>query len=647
MFKKLIFTIVCTVATFTVTPLQAQEQASLADRAYQFYLAGEYAKAAEMYSRVQDKKALTVKEMEVVADAYFQVNEYALAEQWLERLNAHDASKAESVLNYAHVLKINGKYADAKASYTLYGQRFPAEKDVSIFIAGCDSAILWMAKPTTHHIQNEAALNTSLAEFGVLPLSNGILYTAEPALTSVKISGMTGKAYSKIFSASRDDDGVTLKYPVLMDAIFNQASYHVGPVASNEQQDVLYVTRTYMGNGAEKVKRDGMRFKKYNLELIIYKKQGDSWLAEPFPYNNVEQYSLGHATLSTDGRLLYYASDMPGGRGGIDIWYSELQSDGTWGKPQNAGQEINAAGDELFPSVFADSLYFSSNSYAGMGGLDIFKVIGQKADFRSRENLKYPVNSSADDFAFVVSADDEDQQYGYISSNRSGGAGYDDIYSFIYTKPNDAKVYLKAKIYDKASASLAGAQVKLYDAAGVLLSKIAVDGTDFQQVLERRTAYKVVVSREGFMSDSLLVPALNIKRDTTLMVNFYLQPVNKKGISFVLENIYYDFGKDVIRKDAALVLDQIVHVMNENPTLQIELSSHTDSRGADKYNLKLSERRAKSAVDYIISKGISRERLQAKGYGETKLVNRCGNGVDCTEDEHQANRRTEVKVLSF
>lgn len=647
MLKKLIYTIACTLVVFTATPVQAQEQASLADRAYQFYLAGEYAKAADIYSRVQERKSLSSKEMEIVADAYFQINEYQLAEQWLAKLNSTEASNAESVLNYAHLLKINGKYEAAKNGYQLYKQRFPSGTDVNVFIAGCDSAMLWLAKPTDHTINNEKAINTSLAEFGVLPLSNGVLYTAEPALTSLKVSGMTGKAYSKLFSASRDEDAVSLKYPLLMDAVFNQAEYHVGPVASNEAQDVLYVTRTYMGSATEKVKRDGMRFKKYNLELVIYKKQGDTWRAEAFPYNDVQNYSLGHATLSTDGKVLYYASDMPGGKGAVDIWYSELQADGTWGKPQNAGPEINGAGDELFPSVFADSLYFSSNSYAGMGGLDIFKVVGQKANFSNRINLKYPINSSADDFAFVVSADDEDQQYGYLSSNRVGGVGYDDIYSFIYTKPNFAKVYLKAQVFDKGNATLAGAKVKVFTATGKLLANFDVEGTAFNYEFERKTAYKVLVSKEGFMSDSLLVPALNIRRDTTLAVNFQLQAVNKKGISFVLENIYYDFGKDEIRKDAALVLDQIVYVMAENPSLAIELSSHTDSRGADKYNLKLSERRAKSAVDYIISKGIAKERLQAKGYGERRLVNGCADGVACTEDEHQANRRTEVKVLAY
>ncbi|SMG27630.1 OmpA family protein [Sphingobacterium psychroaquaticum] len=647
--NKLFFAIVGCIFLLLANNVGAQEQASLADKAHQFYLAGEYAKAADMYNRVQQSRKLSNKEMAAVADAYYQINAYTDAEKWLEKLVASDPTKADVALKHARLVKINGKYEEAKAKFLAFQQRFPQGKDVRVEIAGCDSALLWMAQATKHTIKNEHEVNTSRAEFAVLPLSNGALYTAEPAIQSTKISGMTGQAYLKVFSAGRDQDGISLKYPVLMEDVFNSADYHVGPVATNEKQDVLFVTRTYMGKDAEKVKRDSMRFKRYNLELIVYRKQGSSWIGEPFPYNNVEKYSLGHAALNTDGNVLYFASDMPGGKGGVDIWFSEKNSDGSWGKPQNAGPEINGNGDEMFPSVFADTLYFSSDSYASMGGLDIFKAVGQKAAFSGRQSLRYPVNSSADDFAFVVSADDEERQYGYLASNRSGGAGSDDIYSFVYNKPRTkVTITLAGKVYDKATSELLReSRVHMFDNNGGLLSSFAVSDSHFDKELEPKTAYKFVVFKEGYMSDSLFVSGVTARRDTTLFANFRLQPVNKKGISFVLDNIYYDFDKYDIRSDAAVVLDQLVKVMKDNPTLRIELSSHTDSRGSDKYNLVLSQHRARSAVEYIVSRGIERERLVAKGYGEMKLVNKCANGVTCSEEEHQANRRTEVEVLAY
>src|SRR5690606_38879226 len=189
---------------------------------------------------------------------------------------------------------------------------------------------------------------------------------------------------------------------------------------------------TYDGKDAERFRKGGTKWRKQNLELKIYRQSGDSWVEEDFPYNDVERYSLGHATLSSDGRTLYYASDMPGGYGGVDIWYSELQTDGSWGAPQNAGSTINTSGDEMFPNIHGDILYFSSNGHIGMGGLDIFLAHGARSNFETPINLGHPVNSASDDFSFLIVEEDEETKYGYLSSNRMGGYGSDDIYSFNY-----------------------------------------------------------------------------------------------------------------------------------------------------------------------------------------------------------------------
>lgn len=630
-----------------IQPLFSQEQPGRKARAEQEFLRMEYANAAQSYEElVLDKKNPKTLDMERLAESYYYIKRYDLAENWFSRVvMLSDASK-EAHLKYAEVLKQQGKYPEAKEQYGKYTSKYGASQEIDRAIIGADSAAYWMQHPTKHQIKNEQAVNTALAEFGLTPTANGALYAAEPNSLLKEKSGMTGQAYLKVYSAERRMDG-SLHYPNLMTEVFNNSAYHVGPVAVNQANDMLFLTRTYAGKDAQKYKANAQRWKKQNLELRIYKKNGETWVEGDFPFNNVKEYSLGHAALNKDETILYYASDMPGGQGGVDIWYSELQSDGTWSAPQNAGNQINTTGDEMFPAVEGDDLYFSSTGHIGMGGLDIFRVKGAKSSFSKPINMGYPVNSASDDFAFVNSMDDDNHTMGYLSSNRLGGVGSDDIYSFTLTKPR-LNIELITIVKDKKTGDiLVQSVVMLYDQKNVVARGSTDNNGSINFDLDKGIAYKVYGEKEGYMADSALVSAVFPKQDTTIRVTLNLQPVNKVGEKFVLENIYYDFDKHNIRPDAALILDKLVATMRNNPTLKIELSSHTDSRGSDSYNMKLSQKRAQSAVDYIVSKGIDRERMVAKGYGETRLVNQCANGVKCTPEEHQANRRTEVEVLAY
>src|SRR5690606_25568862 len=335
--------------------------------------------------------------------------------------------------------------------------------------------------------------------------------------------------------------------------------------------------------------------------------------------------------------------------GGTDIWYSERQADGSWGEPVNAGPAINSAGDELFPNIGPESrLYYSSDGFAGMGGLDVFQAEGEKDQWATPVNMKYPVNSPGDDFAYITNYEGEEGIAGYLSSNRPGGQGSDDIYSFTFEKPKII-IVLKGTTADKHTGErLAGTGVTLYDGNREIVAKRSSDGSGtFEFVLDPDKSYTVLGQKEKYHADSARVSTVGIKQSDTLEVALLLEPVFEVGKTFELENIYYDFDKHNIRPDAAAVLDELVRTLRDNPTLRIELSSHTDSRGSDAYNLALSQRRAQSAVDYLVSRGIARERMEAKGYGETRLVNDCGNGVPCSAEQHQANRRTEVTVLEY
>ncbi|MBE8719465.1 OmpA family protein [Sphingobacterium pedocola] len=625
----------------------AQEQPSRRSRAELLYNKLEYANAAAAYEKLVDVKKPRTEDMERLADSYRRINEYELAENWYSRVVLEPDHKQESLLHYAEVLKKRGRYAEASKQYIAYQEKYGIADDITRYAKGADSAVVWMKSPSLHNLRNEAAINTDLSEFSLVPTSGGVIYAGEPHGLLDNKSGMTGQSYLKVYAANRERDG-ELSYPNTMEGAFNSALYHVGPVAVNAAEDVLYVTRTYPGKESEKYRADGLKWRKHNLELKIYRKNGTDWSEEDFAYNNVEEYSLGHAALSTDGSVLYYASDMPGGQGGVDIWYSELQSDGSWDAPKNAGSTINSAGDEMFPSVFGDTLYFSSDGRVGMGGLDIYKSIGNRSTFSTPENLRYPLNSASDDFAYVVAANSDDIIYGYLSSNRTGGRGGDDIYSFSYSKPKFI-IVLEGLTRDKDTGELLPATtVTLFHEGKEIAAKGVTDKDGrITFTLNRGEPYRLLAEKTGYHSDSTRVESLFPTRDTTVKVVMNLQPIYTVGDKFVLENIYYDFDKHNIRKDAALILDQLVATMRDNPTLRIELSSHTDSRGSDSYNEKLSQRRAQSAVDYIVTRGIARDRLVAKGYGEKRLVNKCSNGVPCSIADHQANRRTEVEVLAY
>ncbi len=627
----------------------AQEQPSLRDRAEELYRKYEYANAVKLYTKLADTRNPRLQDLERLADSYWQMKDYESAENWYARVVQREDASPDNLLHYGEVLKVNGKYREAKQQLEAYAARTGNASAVAIQVAGCDSALRWMASPTLHRLRNETAVNTTNSEFAVFPIGGNVYFAGEPEGESLKGTyGWTGNAFLRVYTAPLSSAG-TLGTPSLAEASINEVKYHIGPVVAEKDGNTLYATRTYAGKDGEFQKEAGRRYRTNMLELYSYRKVDGDWVAEPFAYNNVKAYSVGHAALSPDESVLYFSSDMPGGQGGTDIWYSERQADGAWGNPVNAGPAINSGGDELFPSIAPDgTLYYSSDGFAGMGGLDVFKSIGSKTNWTRPENLKYPVNSASDDFAYLIYAEDEEGFRGFLSSDRRGGKGGDDIYSFSFEKPRII-IILQGTTSDKATGErLPATSVTLYDGVReIVAKKNSSDAGTFEFILDANRDYTVLGQKEGYHADSAKVSTLGITKSDTLHVALLLEPIFKVGQTFELENIYYDFDKHNIRPDAAEILDELVRTLRDNPTLKIELSSHTDSRGSHAYNEALSQRRAQSAVDYLVSRGIARERMVAKGYGETKLVNRCADGVPCSRDEHQANRRTEVTVLEY
>ena len=371
-------------------------------------------------------------------------------------------------------------------------------------------------------------------------------------------------------------------------------------------------------------------------------------LKEKMPFNHVD-YSIGHPALSHDDKQLYFVSDMPGGMGETDIYVVDINDDGSFGVPRNLGNKINSYKREMFPYIGKDNiLYFSSDGHGGHGELDIFASKIYDNTVSEPLNLEMPINSEADDFAFII---DDMKDRGFFSSNREEGKGDDDIYSFLALPGLYIHCIHEVRGVVRSQSTgqpLPGATVELRDHAGEVLETVTASSVDATYSLNKTlcdSTFVVVGMHKGYLNDEQTINTVNDTGADALVLDLNLPDQfisNKVNIN----TIYFDFDKSNIRPDAAKELDKVVQVMNAYPALTIEAGSHTDSRASDAYNLKLSERRAKSTVDYIVSKGIDASRIIHKGYGETQLVNNCANGVKCSKEEHQANRRTEFKITN-
>ncbi|TSJ39276.1 OmpA family protein [Mucilaginibacter corticis] len=602
--KKVAFIIL--LATTFLARVSAQEQPTkqkLADNLFERY---EYFKSLNIYLELANKSQPKYAVVERIADCYRLMNDYENAEIWYQKAIAYPEGAIIDHFYYAEVLLRNKKFADAREQYKVYYQVENGDQ-LPFKLATCDSAEKWINNPSTAFtVINEQKYNTKYSDWGLnYEGPSGFVFTSDRILPKQKndIYNRNGNGYFKMYHTTGENGVGLLELKTEKNPIF-EAVYNVGPMVLTNSGDTAYITITTTlpkGKLSVDAKVSGGTESLYTrrLQLIVATKTAGKWTNfKSFPYNNVNEYSVGHATLSKDGKVIYFTSDMPGGQGKTDIWYCIKQPDGTWGQPVNCGNVINTKEDEFFPTLNDNNtLYFSSNGLPGMGGLDIFKTKGEKSTWIKPVNLKTPVNSTSDDFYFVT----RDSLSGYFSSNREGGSGSDDVYSFGYKPPPEtkhpAKNALTAKNGQVSSSSKNG---------------------NGKPTLANRSAQEPLAR----------IVSLN------------------KGDGFIIKNIYYNLDKSNIRPDAAVELDELVQILKQRPTIRLEVGAHTDSRAPAAYNMALSIRRAHSAVDYLVARGIASDRLVPRGYGETRLLNNCTKGRFCTEAEHQLNRRTELRILS-
>ncbi len=620
--------------------------------------------AAQKYSQYLREKSDNHSEIKL-AHCYTNLHHYADAERQFEKVINMPEISSVDYLAYARVLKRNGKYSEASKWYVEYLLENPTHKNVKDELSSCDS--IEQYKKNLHEYDVALApFNTDASSFSPVYYKDGLVFCSDRTMAgnTSQISNRTGHSYLDLYFV-QPDQSCHKPNAVLFSANLN-SNFHEGPCCFSSDGNTIYFTRNVLNekSSPEKTKTNINNFciyKSYNVNGL--------WSAPELVDLGTSDYSAGHPALSKDGNRLYFISDMPGGSGGTDIYFSNYNiTTGKWSPAINAGTAVNTSGNEMFLSLTNDAegneyLYFSSDGREGSGGLDIYfsaianpsffcnvvpKNDAVSADeainqgFSKPVHLYAPLNSSGDDFGMIFSADGI---FGYFSSDRDNQEGTDKIYSF---KKNIPEFFIEVLLTKKGTSDrLPNAQIELFDYNN---NRSVFAATDSNGVLFRKinqnSSLVITGRKSGFFTASIEAGNVGKIKSDTIFITLELEGIELNK-PIVLENIYYDYKKWDIRADAAIELDKLVKILNDNPEIHIELSSHTDSRGSDKYNMNLSQKRAQSAVDYIVGKGIGSERIYAKGYGESRLRNKCANKVKCTDEEHQLNRRTEFSVVKI
>ncbi|HUH75010.1 MAG TPA: OmpA family protein [Chitinophagales bacterium] len=560
----------------------------------------------------------------ILAQSYYAQRNFQEALDWLKKASTVNELSEKYKILLAELYKINGNLVASDSIFLSFGDQYKTNI----------SSTLRNIAPSTYNVLTIANLNTNGDEFSPSYYRDGIAFIGNtkskkslydwnnrPWLTIYQIPFLpTGKEKTAIQE---------LELPKVN-------NFHGGPVSFIRQSKMIYFSHNQNLDKKNKSTTN-------TLGIYSAMKRGKKWTElKPISLNN-PTYSISHPTLSEDGKVMYFVSDMPGGLGGTDIYYSR-NSGNRWSTPINLGPTINTTKNELFPFLHKDGmLYFASEGHAGYGGLDIFYSKFENGLWTTPVNMGKPINSGYDDFGLIL---DKNKNNGYFSSNRTGGAGNDDIYRLISTEylENQKSTVLKGTVVDKnTNEFIKNATITLLDQNQNPI-EAKTDHLGYYQI-ELPSSFEkghvLTTFSQYFPSDI----AINSLQDLSSL-NIELQRIELNK-SIIIPNIYYDFDKADISNEAAKELNKLHNLLIDNPTWIIEIGSHTDSRADAKYNNKLSEKRAENVVKYLISNGISKNKLFAKGYGESQLLNECADKVKCSEEQHAINRRTEFKLIGF
>ena len=607
-----------------------------ADEAFQ---RANYAEAVNLYKKAYAKEKRSEEIAAIsfkIAESYRMMNDTKEAENWYRK--AVESNYNDPVVRYhlGQMLKENGKYDEAIAEFNAYNVAAPSDARAEMAIKSTETAQNWRDNPTRHRISNVVDLNSRFMDFDPAFMNkemNTVVFTSSrEESTGNKYDGWTGQKFSDLFMSNRDQMGkwsIPRPLPAPVNTEINE-----GGAAFNAEGTTMFFTRCAIAKNTEGV-----------CKIYMTTKQGEAW-SEPMvlPFSS-DEYTVGHPALSPDGSRMYFSSNMPDGFGGKDIWMVSYDAGtNTWGSPVNLGATINTQVDEMYPFVDADgALYFSSGGHGGLGGLDNYRSTGG-ASWGAPENLKYPLNSPADDFGLVMTGTNS----GFFSSTRDGGGGSDDIYSFELI---ELQFSVAGRVYDAdTKESLKDAKVELFGSDGSYESMMTSTDGMYKFPLKENTSYTVSATVLGYLNKKLQVSTVGLEesRDFVGDFDFALHSIAKP---IELPEIYYDLDKATLRPESKKALDAVIETLEQNPNITIKIVAHTDSRATDAYNLDLSNRRAKSVIDYLIANGVAADRLQSEGRGESQpRITDAEIEKLATKEEkeaaHQQNRRTEMEVLT-
>lgn len=634
-----------------------EEKLKEADKMFDRYA---FIDAREIYLEVAEAGYKSENLFKKLGDSYYFNGDLPNALKWYEELYVLKNSELEKeyLFRYAMALKSDQQYK--KSDEVLLEFEKLSETDSRVELLKGERNYLELIELQSGKFDVDIApINSKLSDFSPQINNQTLIFASnrETPSSVKRIHEWNKQPYLDLYTIPINDENELEGEPTLMSEVIN-SKFHESSACLTQDQLTIYFTRNNYNNKKYGKSDEGINF------LKIYKAERDSVSAEwktpvELPFNN-DEYSVAHPTLNVDETKLYFSSDMPGTIGMSDIYVVSINEDGTFGEPKNLGNQINTEGRETFPYINKkNELYFSSNGHIGLGGLDVFvSVLKKDGAFGEVFNVGRPINGSKDDFNFVLGKNDKN---GFFASNREGGMGEDDIY---YFKQNEDLItscqqYVNGTITEtETETPIPGVKVELFDEnLNFLKDTETNENGEYEFTLDCDTRYIIRVSKESYetaeellrsgseFEKNIQIPSVNMERGEELGVTKAGKGDDLRNL-LQLDPIYFDLDKTNIRPDAEVELQKVLAVLRKYSQMKIDIRSHSDSRGGDAYNLLLSDKRAKATVNYLVQKGIDKSRVTGKGYGETQLINGCDNNANCTEEQHQLNRRSEFIILN-
>lgn len=645
---------------FITTANEGFSQKDFTREAEAAYKSENYYSAIDLFKKAYSKEKDRDTKIDIIfkiAQCYRFIQDHEQAEVWYGKAIKAQHPDPKATLYLAQVIKAQGRYDDAIAEYNEYLAKNPGDPMALEGVKSCETGQKWKDNPTEYEVENVRLLNSKESDFSPMWASkkyDELIFTStRDGSMGSAIDSRTGGNFSDLYFAELDRKG-KWSTPQALEAPVNSED-NEGAVTFDDRYSNIYFTR------CRQEKNEAL-----GCFIMTARKQGRGW-AEPekLEFGAADSFVIAHPAMLPDGETMLFVADIPGGQGGKDIYISSYdRREKTWSEPVNLGGDINTPEDEMFPFVRENGdLYFASNGHSGMGGLDIFHAQKTgKNKWGNVENMKAPINSSADDFGLIFEGN---KDKGFFSSNREGGRGSDDLY--VFKKP--PIIYaLQGTVTDvDTQEPIQDATVKLVGTDGTSV-EVKTDQTGFyifaekegsdERYIQENTSYTILVSKDDYLNSKGQETTVGVNKSTAFVHDFVLQSIKAEEITF--PKVLYDLGKYTLREESKDSLDYLYQTLVDNPNIVIELAAHTDARGSDESNEILAQRRAQSCVDYLVSRGIDADRMVAKGYGERKPYEGMFNGKQVTlteeyinslpseelrEEAHQTNRRTVFSVL--